>query len=183
MRYINLNLLIGDLEAAPAIEAAEHARAEVLAEPDPVRRRDLIERHRDKWVAFRAHFERVFGKKCWYTECVNPGTDDDIDHYRPKGRVQEEKGHGGYWWEALNWRNFRLSCHRANRLRENPETGDTCGKGDHFPLLNPDQRWRDPNAVSHERPLFLDPVRAIDASYLTYDISGERRPIAALHER
>jgi hypothetical protein len=172
MRYINLNLLIGDPAAAPVIAAAERARAEILSEPDPVRRRELIERHRDKWVAFRAHFERVYGEKCWYTESINPGTDDDIDHYRPKGRIEEDKEHGGYWWEALNWRNFRLSCHRANRLRENPETGETHGKGDHFPLIDPAQRWRNPASTCNERPLLLDPVRASDASSLTFDING-----------
>jgi hypothetical protein len=173
MRYINLNLLIGDPEAAPVIAAAERARAEILAEVDPERRSDLVEAHRGKWVAFRAHFERIYGEKCWYTECINPGTDDDIDHYRPKGRIQEDREHGGYWWEALNWRNFRLSCHRANRLRENPETGDIHGKGDHFPLLDPEQRWRDPNTVCLEQPLLLDPIRAADAAYITYDINGK----------
>ena len=173
MRYINLNLMIGDPNAAPAIQAAEEAYAEIRAEPDPARRQALIERYRGRWVAFRAHFERVYGEKCWYTECVNPGTDDDIDHYRPKGRIDEDRGHGGYWWEALNWRNFRLSCHRANRLRENPDTGDTHGKGDHFPLLNPEQRWRDPDAACNERPMLFDPVSAADAAFLTFDINGK----------
>lgn len=173
MRYINLNLMVGDPEAAPAIEAARQACAEILAEADPARRDTLIERYRPRWVAFRAHFERVYGEKCWYTECVNPGTDDDIDHYRPKGRVDEDKEHGGYWWEALNWRNFRLSCHRANRLRENPETGDTHGKGAHFPLLNPADRWRDPNTACYERPLLLDPVSATDTAFLTFEINGK----------
>jgi uncharacterized protein (TIGR02646 family) len=173
MRYINLALMIGDLAARPAMDGAERARAEILAEPDPDRRRILIETNHDKWVAFRAHFERIYGEKCWYTECVNPGTDDDVDHYRPKGRVQEDKTHGGYWWEALNWRNFRLSCHRANRLRENPETGDTHGKGDHFPLLDPDRRWRDPALACHEQPLLLDPTKPRDPSYLTFDINGK----------
>jgi hypothetical protein len=173
MRYINLNLIVGDPEAAHAIEAAEQARAEILAELDPVRRETLIERNRGRWVAFRAHFERIYGEKCWYTECINPGTDDDIDHYRPKGRIDEDKEHGGYWWEAMNWRNFRLSCHRANRLRENPETGDTHGKGDHFPILDPAERWCDPNAACHEHPLLLDPISAADAAFLTFDINGK----------
>lgn len=179
MRYINMNLIVGDPQARPAIEAAEQARAAILTELDPALRKTLIEKNRKCWVAFRAHFQRMFGAKCWYTECVNPGTDDDIDHYRPKGRVNEDEGHGGYWWEAMNWRNFRLSCHRANRLRENPESGDTFGKGDHFPLVDPAERWRDPNALCRERPLLLDPISPADAAYLTFDISGN----VALSER
>jgi hypothetical protein len=172
MRYINLQLMIGDPEASPAIAAAEQARQEILGEQDLERRKELVKAHRTKWVAFREHFERIYGDKCWYTECENPGTDDDIDHYRPKGRIHEDDEHGGYWWEALNWRNFRLSCHRANRLRENPDTGDTYGKGDHFPLLNPAERWRGPHDICRERPLLLDPVRASDSRVLTFLPNG-----------
>ena len=167
-----MNRLLGDPVVQEAIEAAEQARQDVAAEEDPDRRRELIERHRDKWVAFRPHFERVFGEKCWYTECRNPGTDDDIDHFRPKGRVAEDASHGGYWWEALRWRNFRLSCHRANRLRISPDTGNTQGKGDHFPLLDPTQRWRDPGQPNHESPALLDPVKPGDPDLLTFDIDG-----------
>lgn len=173
MRYINLQLLVGDEQAAAVIEAAEQAREEILNEGDPERRKELIRAHRPKWIAFREHFERIYGEKCWYTECVNPGTDDDIDHYRPKGRIFEDDDHGGYWWEALHWRNFRLSCHRANRLRENPDTGETHGKGDHFPLLNPQERWRGPNDACHEKPMLLDPVRAGDPNILTFYSSGK----------
>ncbi len=61
---------------------------------------------------------------------------------------------------------------RKAAFRRNPEIGEIYGKGDHFPLLNPDQRWRDPYAACHEEPMLLDPVKAIDASYLTYDING-----------
>lgn len=164
--------LVGDPLVREAIEAAEEARRDVAAEEDPVRRRELIERHRDKWVAFRPHFERLFGEKCWYTECENPGTDDDVDHFRPKGRVAEDALHGGYWWEALNWRNFRLSCHRANRLRINQDAGDTQGKGDHFPLLDPTRRWRDPGQPNRESPMLLDPVRPGDPGLLTFQIDG-----------
>ena len=167
-----MDRLVGDPVVRKVIAAAEQARHDVAAEDDPDRRRALIERHRDKWVAFRPHFERVFGEKCWYTECRNPGTDDDVDHFRPKGRVAEDGSHGGYWWEALRWRNFRLSCHRANRLRINPDTGSTQGKGDHFPLVDATQRWRDPGQPNHERPALLDPVKPGDPGLLTFDIDG-----------
>src|ERR1035441_9966503 len=119
MRYINRDVLIGDAEVQPLITAAETARARILAETDPDIREQLLESHRGEWVAFRPHLSRLSHGKCWYTESVNPGTDDDVDHFRPKGRLADDETHGGYWWEALNWRNFRLSCHRANRLRIN----------------------------------------------------------------
>lgn len=171
MRYINLDSIV--VPAAPLIEAAETARQEILSEPDPDKRADLIERHRDKWIAFRSIFEGLSHSKCWYIECKNPGTDDDIDHFRPKGRVAEDKSHDGYWWEALNWRNFRLSCHRANRLRGNPETGNTHGKGNHFPLLHEEERCRTfTDDTCRERPMLLDPTDPFDPPLITFDIDG-----------
>lgn len=173
MRFIDLDRVASDPAVQPLIEAAEAARLAILAEPDPPARRALIKAHRAEWVAFRAHFVRIFGAKCWYTECENPGTDDDVDHFRPKGRLAEVSAHGGYWWDALNWRNFRLSCHRANRLRENPETLATHGKGDHFPLLSEaDRCWQPGDDLCRERPALLDPTDPADPPLLTFDPDG-----------
>src|SRR4051794_14537969 len=107
MRFIDLDLVLVVPEADDIIEAAEKARAEILAAPSRAERSRLIKLHRKKWVAFRTLFEQVYGEKCWYTESRNPGTDDDVDHFRPKGRLAGGVHHAGYWWEALNWRNFR----------------------------------------------------------------------------
>ncbi|MDP2897332.1 MAG: hypothetical protein Q8Q12_12390 [bacterium] len=173
MRYINYDVLIGDPEVQRLINAAEDARAEVLSEAEPARRQTLVERHRDRWVAFRPHLARVSHNKCWYTESLNPGTDDDVDHFRPKGRLAEDETHGGYWWEALNWRNFRFSCHRANRVRANPDTGRTHGKGDHFPLLQEEDRCRTPaDDLGRERPMLLDPTDPTDPPLLTFNVDG-----------
>jgi len=164
--------VLGDPEIEALIQAAEEARAEILA-ADLNDIRQLIADYRDVWVAFRPHFERIFGTKCWYIECENPGTDDDIDHYRPKARVLEDPKHKGYWWEALNWRNFRLSCHRANRLRENPETEKAHGKGNHFPLLVEGDRCHEPtDDLNRERPTLLDPTVPEDPPVLTFNIDG-----------
>lgn len=173
MRYIDLDLMIGDLPAQPAIAAADAACKAILAETNTTKRKKLIDSHQPTWSALREHFQRVFGIKCWYVECENPGTDDDIDHFRPKGRLALVKSHGGYWWVALHWRNFRLSCHRSNRLRVNPGTGNTHGKGDHFPLLDEKKRCRLPSQnLSQERPTLLDPTDPADPPMLTFKIDG-----------
>lgn len=173
MRFIDLDNLSSDPEVQSLINAAEEARLAVLQAADKESRAKLIEQHRKDWVAFRPHIERIFGAKCWYTECKNPGTDDDIDHFRPKGRLAEDSEHGGYWWEALNWRNFRLSCHRANRLRKNRQSGKTHGKGDHFPLLVEEDRCRGPEEdLLRERPALLDPTDPADPPLLTFDPDG-----------
>lgn len=172
MRFIDLDSLRGNPDVEALIAAAETTQALVASESDPVARMKLINTHRKRWVDFREPFETLIGSKCWYTESRNPGTDDDIDHFRPKGGVTECSLHGGYWWEAFNWKNLRLSAHRANRLRRSAETGATLGKGEHFPLLNEDDRRMSPDDACHERPKLLDPADPSDPPVLTYGIDG-----------
>jgi uncharacterized protein (TIGR02646 family) len=172
VRFIDLDLLLGRPETQPLIDAAEAARLAILAAPNAAARKALIAANQDKWVAFRSQLQALFGTKCWYTETKNHGTDDDIDHYRPKGRIADRRGHGGYWWEALSWRNFRLSCHRANRLRRNPETGKTYGKGDRFPLIVEADRWMSPAENCNEQPTLLDPTEPADPPIITFDTDG-----------
>ena len=162
MRFIDLNLVIAWPELQALRDAAEAARVAVSAIDDADTRRDFIRRHHAVWTGFRPLFESVFGAKCWYTESANPGTDDDIDHFRPKGAIAEREDHGGYWWEAFNWMNLRLSCHRANRLRVNPETGTTHGKGNHFPLLTEDERWMTQQSrIMSALPCLIQPIPLI----------------------
>jgi hypothetical protein len=173
VRFIDLDLVQEALGGGALISAAEQARSRVAIAATEDERDDAIEASRDEWVAFRALFQQLFGAKCWYTECEYPGTDDDIDHYRPKGRVAESPAHGGYWWEALNWRNFRLSSHRANRLRVNPDSGNTHGKGDHFPLIDETVRCLVPaDDLEREAPTLLDPTNPMDPPLLTFNIDG-----------
>lgn len=177
MMAINLDDLFPLIrELVPALDAAQ---AEVNAEMDPDKRKELIDKYRSRWVALRPHMAKLSWEKCWYTESKNPGTDDDVDHYRPKNSVAIQKGeaeHGGYYWLAFYWRNFRLSCHRGNRLRKHPETNETGGKGDQFPLLDPSKRLRTPTQnqeeLDKENPLLLDPTRPGDASVITFTARG-----------
>jgi hypothetical protein len=87
-----------------------------------------------------------------------------------------EAPHEGYFWLAFYWRNFRLSCHRANRLRKNVETGVTGGKGDRFPLNDPANRLRTQSRadadLDGEQPLLLDPTRPRDVVILTFTQQG-----------
>lgn len=160
-------------EMQSIVADADAAQQEINQEADADARRELIKRHRPKWAAFRPFFESLSDRKCWYTESLNPGTDDDVDHFRPKNDVAEDTTHGGYYWQALTWKNFRLSCHRANRLRTNPTTKVAHGKSDQFPLNNPAQRCRTPaDDLAVERPLLLDPCNPFDPSKITFNADG-----------
>jgi uncharacterized protein (TIGR02646 family) len=180
VRYVDIDSVRAQPGVEALIEAARRAQAKV-DETGQGDRAKVIKDCRTYWVAFRPAFEQVLGRKCWYTESHNPGSDDDIDHYRPKGGVAECPQHEGYWWEALNWKNFRLSCHRANRLRGNPETGETYGKGEHFPLLVEADRWMRRADENREAPSLLDPTDPADPPLLSYQTDG-RAAIAPDYE-
>ena len=172
MRFIDLEKIKPIIRTK--IEALEEARAAVLAETDPDRRAALIERYRTRWTALREDFTAYSNDKCWYVECKNLGTDDDIDHFRPKLGVKEDPSHPGYYWLAFDWTNLRLSCHRANRPRTNPETGETGGKAEHFPLIDPRTRAKGPNDnLLLEVPALLDPTKLADVVLLSFKPNGE----------
>lgn len=172
MRFIDLEELKPKIRhLLPALEAAHAA---VLAEADPVQRAALIAANRAQWVALRAEFSAYSHGKCWYVECKNPGTDDDIDHFRPKSGVKEDATHPGYFWFAFDWKNLRLSCHRANRPRINPDGAGTGGKAGHFPLVNPAARAFTPaEGKGQEVPALLDPTDPQDVAMLTFQQNGE----------
>jgi hypothetical protein len=171
MRFINLEQLRPKIDHFLTALAA--IQAEVLAEPDPRSRSELIERNAAKWVALRQQFDAFSFGKCWYLECESSGADLDMDHFRPKGAVSEDASHPGYYWLAFEWYNLRLSCQRANRLRRNAETATTGGKGEHFPLAAgsirarvPSDPWRD------EIPALFDPTDAVDVARLSFQPDG-----------
>jgi hypothetical protein len=172
VRFVDLEELRAQQGVVQLIEKAEEAARTVADELDPTRRAALIDQQRTRWNAFRGPLEHLIGSKCWYTESRNPGTDDDVDHFRPKSRVAEAPGHGGYWWLAFDWRNYRLSSHRANRARKNAEAEETHGKADHFPLLDETARWNSPLDACHEQPMLLDPTDPEDPPLLTYGMDG-----------
>ena len=172
MRLIDLEAIRPNIRRE--IEALDEAKDMVIAERDPEQRKALFERYRTRWIAVRDAFEEHSDGKCWYVECKSPGADNDIDHYRPKSRVAEDRTHPGYYWLAFEWRNLRLSSQRANRPRRDEEIGETGGKSDHFPLVNPERRARAPeDDISHEIPAIVDPTNAADVAMLTFGPSGE----------
>jgi hypothetical protein len=175
MRFINLELLD---RARPDIhhvlEELEAARIEVCGEEDKKRRKDLIDNYHTRWTALRPFLSELSHDKCWYVECKNPGTDDDVDHFRPKLKVDEARDHPGYYWLAFEWTNLRLSCHRANRLRTNAQTSETGGKGNHFPLVEEQLRAYSPTeSYRQEHPGIFDPCDPADPPHITFHPNGE----------
>jgi uncharacterized protein (TIGR02646 family) len=172
MRFIDLEAILPDIRHLLAdLQEAQNA---VLAEADPKRRARIIEENQHRWTALREAFERVSHDKCWYTECKSQGADNDVDHFRPKGKVREDSAHPGYYWLAFDWRNMRLSCQRANRPRIAPGARVAGGKSTHFPLLPGGVRAQAPgDDLGREHPALLDPTDPGDPILLTFRPSGE----------
>lgn len=88
------------------------------------------------------------GPVCAYcgTE-LGPNDPGDVDHFRPKARVEEDTEHPGYWWLAYDSRNLFLSCRICNSSR----------KGSKFPLREGSPRVHGPDDPSVEDPVLFDP--------------------------
>lgn len=153
----------------------------LLAAENEKQRSEIIERNQDHWKAVKPVLASLFNYKCWYTEAPQQGTDVDIDHFRPKKRVQETLStitpHDGYWWLAFCLQNYRFSCIVANRRRTDVISGVTGGKADHFPLCDENVRANTPDCdLEEEQPILLDPLKATDVHLLQFKPDGEAMP-------
>ena len=139
---------------------------------------EAINDEADVWSEAKDALAFVSSDKCWYCECKQERSDLHVDHFRPKGRVTGEKDHPGYWWMALEWRNFRLACTFCNCVREDAEVDELGGKGNKFPIIPPPPRMRRPQDL-RDRPTLLDPVISADIGKLTFIRNGLAIPVAA----
>jgi hypothetical protein len=142
----------------------------------------------DRWTDFKGEFSHAQHQKCaWCEQQAIGASYGEIEHYRPKGRVDElspdaerkeatpgltkivwEKGDslklsgGGYWWLAYEWSNYLLSCTVCNG------TWKIC----FFPVR---QRFSlgYVGCEKQESPLLLNPYDLDDlAPHLRYDSLG-----------
>ena len=114
--------------------------------------------------------------KCCYCEVriVPPYMDGHVEHWRPKGRVRQERGqpsfYPGYYWLAYAWDNLLLACQACNRNF----------KSDQIPLADPAQRARDHHHNLHaEQPLLVKPDRDDPAVHIRWE---EDHPFALTPE-
>ncbi|MEL7681804.1 hypothetical protein AAG602_11610 [Citromicrobium bathyomarinum] len=134
--------------------------------------------------------ERLFRGKCAYCETFYASAQSmDVEHYRPKGAVEGDDAHPGYWWIAMAWDNLLPSCIDCNRKRyQITPTGDVSqvrlheatlgfsrsstvgtGKKDSFPLAAGGVRaTRADDPLSAEKPLLLNPCEEDPGEHLEY---------------
>lgn len=189
MRYVPYDYSDLILPAGWAASVAT-LEAQIAAEPDVNEKLKLINSNAALWKELKGQLAKLFHYKCWYTESPQAGTDVDVDHYRPKGRVAElisaNNLHPGYWWLAFKPMNYRYSCIVANRRRCDVETGYVGGKADHFPIADEACRaWTPGDDCDNEQPDLLDPCKMSDVALLTFKEDGEAMPrySSATHPR
>lgn len=107
----------------------------------------------------------------------------DIEHFRPKGEIEELKASGsskpGYYWLAADWNNLLLSCRNCNqKSKQQTATDDqlnSMGKMNQFPLFDETGRIRSPEDDLNKEEkvrLLLNPCIEDPEEYFKYDINS-----------
>jgi hypothetical protein len=177
MRFINIITVIPNLPAA-VLTALNNKHQELVNGTDEIKG-IVITGGNATWSRVKVTLEDSSNRKCWYTESTNPGCVNDVDHFRPKGRVDDEVGNlkYWYWYLAFDPENYRLSCQLANRPNVNPLLNGTGGKHHHFPLLNNQAHATDKAGIVNESHVLLDPCVEADCKLLQFQPDG--RPVVA----
>ncbi|WP_008318270.1 hypothetical protein [Leptolyngbya sp. PCC 6406] len=172
-----LNELRGEIEQAEQQAIADGK--DVKAARKNAITKGLSKSSRSKiWRDLAPHLSNLSNRKCWYSESLNSGSDKDVDHFRPKNRVDEDPDHEGYWWLAFKWSNYRYSCQWSNQRRVNTPGGTRGGKSDRFPVSGSFRARQETDDWELEDVDLLDPTDPNDWKLLTFRPNGE--PVPAL---
>jgi hypothetical protein len=117
------------------------------------------------WKQLKWHLFDLFHGKCAY--CENKplaAYAGDVEHYRPKAKVDEDTGHPGYYWLAYSEKNLLPSCALCNQFH---------AKMTHFPVQG--AHAHDARGIAAERPLLLNPYdKSVDPfQHLSFNEAGE----------
>ena len=122
-----------------------------------------------------AALDKIYKNKCAYCESHYQAlAARNIEHYRPKGGVNECDGHRGYWWLAGTWSNLLPSCLACNQARTHTifdermtlediarlqyvEGDVTSGKGNAFPMKDGAKWAENEGPIDAEDPLLINP--------------------------
>jgi len=154
------------------------------------------------FIAYKAddvkrRLEELFHGKCAYCESRYASQAPvDVEHYRPKGSVEGDAAHPGYWWLAAEWTNLLPSCVDCNRRRKQSVPVHSSGlvqlrqqmltgKQDAFPIAGV-RASGEVDDVMAERAFLLDPTRDDPDLHLAFWLEDDRAsgvayPLADAH--
>jgi len=180
MRYIDINQVLAQIPEE--VKTALNDKHKLLVDGNDQAKNDIIDNGNTTWRRVKTILEEASNRKCWYTESKNPGCLNDVDHFRPKAR-NENNGviQHWYWFLAFDPENYRLSCQFSNRLNTNPDSGLTGGKGNRFPLMDGQTHATTKDGITAESAVLLDPCKQSDCDLLEFLPDG--RPVVSTNHR
>lgn len=178
-----------DVLTAPDSRGARERENARLHVSDPEKRKKAFAFASYKDDAVKAALYALFHGKCAYCESYyHAQAPVDVEHFRPKAAVEDDKTHPGYWWLAMDWSNLLPSCIDCNRRRrqETPvptaslaelheaatKTANT-GKKDAFPVAGT-RAITEQDDIDKEQAYLIDPTIDDPAEFLEYYINHDR---------
>lgn len=127
----------------------------------------IIDANKKVWGELKQLLLDRYHGKCWYSESKNKYTHMHVDHFRPKKAAIgiDNKDHGGYWWLAFDWRNYRI-CGPVGNIN----------KRDKFAVYR--NKANLPKDIIEDEIIYLlDPTEEEDVLKITFNGNGEIMPI------
>lgn len=149
------------------LDRADTVTQQLLAAPTVAEKHLIIDANEDLWGELKDFLLGISDGKCWYSESNDSYQHLHVDHFRPKKVALgiDKKDHGGYWWLAFSWQNYR-ACGGVGNVRKRDKFAVRANKAN------------DENGVLEDELIyFLDPTDEEDTLKLTFDSSGEISPI------
>lgn len=124
----------------------------------------------------RDRLKEIYYNKCAYCEIKE--FKPEVEHYRPKKAVAENKNHPGYYWLCYEWSNLLPSCRYCNTEG---------GKGNQFPVMSDyvfcppienEKLIREKCKANYpellnENPFLINPEIDDPTEYFVFDASGK----------
>ena len=117
--------------------------------------------------------EIIYNEKCAYCESKTKHIASlQVEHYRPKAKVDEDLNHKGYYWLGYEWSNLLLACPKCNGSE---------AKGNKFPIsisgkrvyVHSNQSLADTSPLINEKPLLLNPEIDNPREHFTFNTFGK----------
>ncbi|HMJ46312.1 MAG TPA: hypothetical protein VK498_03240 [Ferruginibacter sp.] len=151
------------------LDRADQATKDLLNAATSADRNNIIDANENLWGELKIFLLDISYQKCWYSESKDSYNHLHVDHFRPKKIALgiDKKDHGGYWWLAFQWKNYRV-CGGVGNVR----------KKEKFAVKN--NKATDQNSnIEDEMIYFLDPTDEEDTFKITFKNNGEVMPIVS----
>lgn len=189
MRYVqkDLNDIPPSLISATALSDIEKIanRDNSVEIKDTIYKGDYRDAEGKSQSQVRDYLNKYYKEKCAYCEQTCKA---EIEHYRPKKVVTEDKNHNGYYWLCYTWSNLVPSCRYCNTEG---------GKGNKFPIIKTVKRVTSPpfkagildksKCEAHKSPLIVEKPYLLHPEidrnpekFLSFKISDDKNGITIL---